>query len=86
VVERDLWAPGAPGRVAHPPDALDGGRRAGDTETGRVLRWEFETEPQALRMVDRLLRADSAGQWREQGRGGSLGSPRERRPGQPGAE
>jgi hypothetical protein len=54
--------------------------RAGNTETGKVLRWEFETEPEALRMVDRLLRADSAGQWREQGRGGSSGSPRELRP------
>lgn len=40
--------------------------RAGDTETGKVLRWEFETEPEAMNMVDRLLRADTAGQWREQ--------------------
>ncbi|MGY4898639.1 hypothetical protein ACWEEK_24030 [Micromonospora aurantiaca (nom. illeg.)] len=40
--------------------------RAGDAETGKVLRWEFETEPEAMLMVDRLLRADAAGQWREQ--------------------
>ncbi|MCW3815828.1 hypothetical protein ONA91_15390 [Micromonospora sp. DR5-3] len=40
--------------------------RAGDTETGKVLRWEFETEPEAMLMVDRLLRAETAGQWREQ--------------------
>ncbi|MET8912403.1 hypothetical protein [Micromonospora sp. NPDC004551] len=43
--------------------------RAGDTESGKVLRWEFDSEPQALEMVDRLLRADTAGQWREQDRG-----------------
>ncbi|MFC0030221.1 hypothetical protein ACFFMM_11895 [Micromonospora chaiyaphumensis] len=42
--------------------------RAGDTESGRVLRWEFASEPPALEMVDRLLRADTAGQWREQDR------------------
>ncbi|GGR87326.1 hypothetical protein GCM10010169_34450 [Micromonospora fulviviridis] len=45
--------------------------RAGDTESGNVLRWEFGSEPQALEMVDRLLRADTAGQWREQDRGTS---------------
>ncbi|MFR9780331.1 hypothetical protein ACL02O_30295 [Micromonospora sp. MS34] len=39
--------------------------RAGDTETGKVPRWEFETEPEAVHMVERLLRADTAGQWRE---------------------
>ncbi|MFI7650520.1 hypothetical protein ACIBTZ_31255 [Micromonospora sp. NPDC049460] len=60
--------------------------RAGDTETGKVLRWEFETEPEALRMVDRLLRADGAGQWREQGRGGPSGSPRGREPDPAGPE
>ncbi|MER7474891.1 hypothetical protein [Micromonospora sp. NPDC000018] len=60
--------------------------RTGDTETGKVLRWECETEPEALRMVERLLRADSAGQWREHGRGGSSGSPRERRPDRAGPE
>ncbi|MGY0002471.1 hypothetical protein [Micromonospora sp. I033] len=43
--------------------------RAGDTESGKVLRWEFDSEPQALEMVDRLLRADTAGQWWEQDRG-----------------
>ncbi|WP_431902208.1 hypothetical protein [Micromonospora chalcea] len=40
--------------------------RTGDTDTGKVLRWEFETEPEALTMVERLLRADTGGQWREQ--------------------
>ncbi|MEU8264122.1 hypothetical protein AB0C02_26295 [Micromonospora sp. NPDC048999] len=40
--------------------------RAGDTETGKVLRWAFDTQREAADMVDRLLRADSAGQWREQ--------------------
>ncbi|MEV0811108.1 hypothetical protein [Micromonospora sp. NPDC050200] len=44
--------------------------RTGDTETGTVLRWEFETEREAVLMVDRLLRADTAGQWREQEAGG----------------
>ncbi len=43
--------------------------RAGDTESGKVLRWEFDSEPEALQMVDRLLRADTAGRWREQTNG-----------------
>ncbi|WP_107074385.1 hypothetical protein [Micromonospora sp. MH33] len=43
--------------------------RAGDTETGKVLRWEFDTEREAADMVDRLLRADTARQWREQAGG-----------------
>ncbi|MFG1952493.1 hypothetical protein [Micromonospora sp. NPDC048830] len=48
--------------------------RAGDTETGKVLlRWEFETEREAARMVDRLLRADTAGQWREHQPGATPG-------------
>ncbi|MFI7426845.1 hypothetical protein ACIBPB_07640 [Micromonospora sp. NPDC049836] len=42
--------------------------RAGDTESGEVLRWEFDSEPEALQMIDRLLRADAAGQWREHDR------------------
>nr|WP_230540580.1 hypothetical protein [Salinispora arenicola] len=40
--------------------------RAGDTETGKVLEWEFDTEGQAIHLVNRLLHADAAGQWREQ--------------------
>ncbi|MEU4678479.1 hypothetical protein [Micromonospora sp. NPDC023737] len=40
--------------------------RAGDTEMGAVLRWEFKTEREAMLMVDCLLRAGTAGQWREQ--------------------
>ncbi|MFI6331078.1 hypothetical protein ACIBBG_22590 [Micromonospora chersina] len=39
--------------------------RSGDSETGKVLRWEFATEDEARAMVHRLLRADG-GQWREQ--------------------
>ncbi|MFJ5620802.1 hypothetical protein [Micromonospora sp. NPDC093243] len=39
--------------------------RAGDSEAGKVLRWEFDTEDEARQMVQRLLRADG-GQWREQ--------------------
>lgn len=31
-----------------------------------MLQWEYETEREAMLMVDRLLRADTAGQWREQ--------------------
>lgn len=50
--------------------------RAGDTETGKMLRWEFETEREAMLMVDRLLRADVAGQWREQDPGPSPSSQR----------
>ncbi|MGV9764921.1 hypothetical protein [Micromonospora tulbaghiae] len=48
--------------------------RAGDSETGKVLRWEFETEQEATGMVDRLLRADTAGQWREQETSGAVGT------------
>ncbi|MFF0172929.1 hypothetical protein [Micromonospora profundi] len=40
--------------------------RAGDSESGRVLRWEFDTEDEALAMVKRLLAADAGGQWRKQ--------------------
>ncbi|WP_199716616.1 hypothetical protein [Micromonospora musae] len=39
--------------------------RAGDSETGTVLRWQFDTEDEARMMVRRLVRADG-GQWREQ--------------------
>ena len=45
--------------------------RGGDVETGKVLRWEFDTEPDAMIMVQRLLKADTAGQWREQATGDS---------------
>ncbi|MCW3818631.1 hypothetical protein ONA91_29750 [Micromonospora sp. DR5-3] len=38
--------------------------RAGDSETGKVLRWEFDTEQEARQMVRRLVHADG-GQWRE---------------------
>ncbi|MFE9694443.1 hypothetical protein [Micromonospora sp. NPDC005806] len=38
--------------------------RAGDSETGNVLRWEFDTEDEARQMVKRLVQADG-GQWRE---------------------
>ncbi|WP_245718812.1 hypothetical protein [Micromonospora rhizosphaerae] len=55
--------------------------RAGDSETGKVLRWEFDTEPEALHMVDRLLRAETAGQWREQDPASPGVQPREQRPG-----
>ncbi|MFC4016424.1 hypothetical protein ACFOW4_00455 [Micromonospora sp. GCM10011542] len=40
--------------------------RAGDAETGRVLRWEFDSEPEALALVQRVLDADAGGRWREQ--------------------
>ncbi|MEV1147109.1 hypothetical protein [Micromonospora sp. NPDC049799] len=38
--------------------------RAGDSETGKVLRWEFDNEDEARQMVRRLVQADG-GQWRE---------------------
>ncbi|MFI7578405.1 hypothetical protein [Micromonospora sp. NPDC049497] len=40
--------------------------RAGDSENGRVLRWAFDTEADALAMVKRLLAADAGGIWRKQ--------------------
>ncbi|MEU8014599.1 hypothetical protein AB0B74_01390 [Micromonospora parva] len=39
--------------------------RAGDSETGKVLRWKFDTEDEARQMVQRLVQADG-GKWREQ--------------------
>lgn len=39
--------------------------RAGDSETGQVLRWEFDSQAEAQAMIDRLLRAPSPGSWRE---------------------
>jgi hypothetical protein len=39
--------------------------RAGDCETGAVLRWQFNTEDEARAMVQRLVQADG-GRWREQ--------------------
>ncbi|MBM0237814.1 hypothetical protein JNW88_12755 [Micromonospora sp. ATA32] len=47
--------------------------RAGDSETGQVLRWEFDTETEARAMVERLLTADAGGTWRQQG--GDAASP-----------
>ncbi|MEU4479039.1 hypothetical protein AB0F68_13375 [Micromonospora sp. NPDC023966] len=47
--------------------------RSGGSETGRVLRWEFDTEPEAVAMVQRLLAADAGGHWRKQG--GDTASP-----------
>ncbi|MFE9651568.1 hypothetical protein [Micromonospora sp. NPDC006431] len=38
--------------------------RAGDSESGKVLQWEFDTEDEARQMVKRLVQADG-GQWRE---------------------
>ncbi|MER7441825.1 hypothetical protein [Micromonospora avicenniae] len=38
--------------------------RAGDSEIGKVLRWEFDTEDDARQMVQRLICADGS-QWRE---------------------
>jgi hypothetical protein len=48
--------------------------RVGDSETGRVLRWEFDSEPEALAMVQRLLAADAGGSWRKQA-GDAASSP-----------
>ncbi|MET8354812.1 hypothetical protein [Micromonospora sp. NPDC005206] len=49
--------------------------RAGDSENGRVLRWEFDTEADALAMVKRLLAADAGGQWRKQAGDSAPSSP-----------
>ncbi|MFG3701558.1 hypothetical protein ACGF5C_27150 [Micromonospora sp. NPDC047620] len=39
--------------------------RAGDTEAGKMLLWTYDSRDEADAMVDRLLHADAAGQWRE---------------------
>jgi cobalamin biosynthesis Mg chelatase CobN len=39
--------------------------RRGDADSGQVSRWSYETEQQAREMVDRLLRAQGPGEWRE---------------------
>ena len=74
MVERDLGAPGPPRRVADPPGPVEGRRPRRDSETGRVLRWEFDSEAEALAMVKRLLAADAGGSWRKQA--GDAASPR----------
>lgn len=48
--------------------------RAGDSETGRVLRWEFDTEDEARRMVRRLVQADGS-PWREHSRDAATQPP-----------
>lgn len=40
--------------------------RTGDSETGQMVRWTYDSKDEAAAMVDRLLRAHSAGRWREQ--------------------
>lgn len=39
--------------------------REGDSETGRELRWQFQSEAEARAMVDRLMRARGPGEWRD---------------------
>ena len=39
--------------------------RQGDSESGKVLRWEFTSEAEARAMVARLQRAPGPGEWRE---------------------
>ena len=39
--------------------------RQGDSETGRMIDWEFDDEDEARAMVQRLLDADGPGRWRE---------------------
>ncbi|WP_247663590.1 hypothetical protein [Micromonospora sp. U21] len=51
--------------------------RAGDSENGRVLRWEFDTEADALAIVKRLLAADAGGQWRKQAGDSAPSSPQQ---------
>lgn len=41
--------------------------RTGDSETGKTLHWEFDSQADAQAMIDRLLRAPSPGSWREHG-------------------
>lgn len=40
--------------------------RRGNSETGEVLRWHFDSEQQARDMVVRLQTAPDSGDWREQ--------------------
>ncbi|RKN51259.1 hypothetical protein D7223_01405 [Micromonospora endolithica] len=40
--------------------------RTGDTESGKVLRWTYDSHDEAEAMVGRLLRSETAGRWREQ--------------------
>jgi hypothetical protein len=39
--------------------------RQGDSETGKMIDWEFDDEDQARIMVERLLDVDGPGRWRE---------------------
>ncbi|MEV5691528.1 hypothetical protein [Micromonospora globbae] len=49
--------------------------RSGDSETGKVLRWEFDTEDDARQMIQRLMHADG-GPWREISREAATKLPR----------
>jgi hypothetical protein len=39
--------------------------RQGDSESGRVLWWRYDSQQQAQAMVDRLIHADGPDSWRE---------------------
>jgi hypothetical protein len=39
--------------------------RQGDSESGRELLWQFDSEAEARAMVQRLIRAGGPGSWRE---------------------
>lgn len=40
--------------------------RRGNSENGRVVQWEFDSEDAAREMVTRLQLASDSGSWREQ--------------------
>jgi hypothetical protein len=39
--------------------------REGNSESSRELSWDFDDEAEARRMVERLIKADTTGDWRE---------------------
>ena len=49
--------------------------REGDSENGRVLHWDFDTEDEARAMVARLQQAPGPGEWREMDKSRAAGPP-----------
>lgn len=50
--------------------------RLGDAESGKVLRWDFDSEDDARAMVERLTNAPGPGEWREMDPARAADAPR----------
>ncbi|WP_433299662.1 hypothetical protein ACQP2F_00410 [Actinoplanes sp. CA-030573] len=50
--------------------------RQGDTETGKVLCWDFDSEEDARAMIERLTHSPGPGEWREMDPARAADAPR----------